>query len=242
MNKKILNTVLNKNLWCFIFLAYLLNVHYKITEVDNFILQTMMDRYAYNDISELNFWTGIDVKYCILIFVIILVISVIYPKNLKEIISDSKFTKLSKTFILPITIIYMCYIFTIGVYSINTKAEYINDLAKYPKVIDITLNELENVEDLETAIVYIEREDCLYCVELSPTIENISKDYEIDVYKYNTIHDRDTNKEQLNLVLEKYDIDAVPTVLIVIDGEIKETLKGQEAFDIYEAIEKYKID
>ncbi len=242
MIEKLKRVFLNKNLICAILFVYFLNVHFKITENNYLIYSAMAERNGYNDIFQLNYNYGIAVKWFALIFAIIILINIGIPKNLKQMFTDTKFTKFNKFILLPFTIFYILYVFHIGIYGIQTKTEYIKDLAMYPEVHDITLSEFENAEDFKTAVVYIESEDCQDCAEISQIIDDISKDYKIDVYKYNTIHDSNTNKEELDEVLKKYDIDAVPTVLIVIDGKIDKTLTGQDAFELYEIIEGYKQD
>ena len=91
-------------------------------------------------------------------------------------------------------------------------------IAFYRRPISISLNELSKANLTQTsAIYYIGRDDCPACREFYPSLMELSTKYQKKIYYYNTQQDRNDNSTSLRYVLQKYEIDEVPVILI-FDG------------------------
>lgn len=91
-------------------------------------------------------------------------------------------------------------------------------IAFYRRPISISLNELSKADLTQTsAIYYIGRDDCPACREFYPSLMELSTKYQKKIYYYNTQQDRNDNSTSLRYVLQKYEIDEVPVILI-FDG------------------------
>lgn len=106
---------------------------------------------------------------------------------------------------------------------------------------NITLEQLDN-PGKEDYIIYIGRQDCLDCRLAKDKIQKGKERQPIRVFYYDTDLDREKNRENMDRVLEKYRVTAVPAVVFVRDGEWYETIYCDEilsSFDSY--IHNYKV-
>ena len=226
MIKHIKTILRNKNLWCFTFLSYLIYTHHNIIKSNLAIVNNMANEYSYTYTLQQKLYMVAEIKYILVFFVIILIICIIYPGNFAAMKSSTKITKTNKLLLIPVIIIYLLYMFYVVGYNINIKTEYLKNFGTYDKIIDISLNSLENSLEFETALIYIEREGCPDCISTSRIISYLSKDYGVSIYKYNTIHDREKNSKKLDEILTLYNVELVPSVIIIQDGKHIKTLSG----------------
>lgn len=86
----------------------------------------------------------------------------------------------------------------------------------------ISLDELKKNINADTEIlIYIGREDCKECREFEEKFEKLLKEYYIEMPTYYTTKDRDgaRSKEMYDL-LDKYEIESVPCIIMVKDSMI----------------------
>ena len=56
---------------------------------------------------------------------------------------------------------------------------------------------------------------------------------QIGILTYNTIEDRDTNREELMKVLEMFNVDTVPIILEIEDGVVSNSYRVEEILEKY---------
>ncbi len=86
----------------------------------------------------------------------------------------------------------------------------------------ISLDELKKNINADTEVlIYIGREDCKECREFEEKFEKLLKEYYIEMPTYYTTKDRDgaRSKEMYDL-LDKYEIESVPCIIMVKDSMI----------------------
>lgn len=86
----------------------------------------------------------------------------------------------------------------------------------------ISLDELKkNISADTEVLIYIGREDCKECREFEEKFEKLLKEYYIEMPTYYTTKDRDgaRSKEMYDL-LDKYEIESVPCIIMVKDSMI----------------------
>lgn len=100
--------------------------------------------------------------------------------------------------------------------------------------------DLEQLEALDNSnwdgVVIVERESCYFCTEIMPEIERQFEEKGISAFHYNTEIDRDTRNEYFTNVIEKYEIYAVPIILVFEDGMVIKSFVGEtllEDFNFY---------
>lgn len=91
----------------------------------------------------------------------------------------------------------------------------------------INLEELDNIYDKNTGIIYVRRTDCYICKEVKPVLENFLIEKDIKAYYYDTSWDREKNKVYLENVLKKYNIEYVPTIFIIEKDNIVALFEGE---------------
>ena len=92
----------------------------------------------------------------------------------------------------------------------------------------ISLDELKKNINADTEIlIYIGREDCKECREFEEKFEKLLKEYYIEMPTYYTTKDRDgaRSKEMYDL-LDKYEIESVPCIIMVKDSMILKLLEN----------------
>lgn len=73
--------------------------------------------------------------------------------------------------------------------------------------------------------VYFGRPSCPNCEVFQPRLEKISKEIKQTVYYFNTDeHRQSKDQKSVNDILDLYQIDRVPTLLMIKNGEIEEVL------------------
>lgn len=100
---------------------------------------------------------------------------------------------------------------------------------------------LKTKEDIDTnlkgiSVVEVSGESCANCLTLMPILDNLVK----EIKNVNLFHiEADTDTMEL---IEKYEIQAVPTILVFYNQEIKARCKGFQPEEILELWLNAKID
>ncbi len=121
--------------------------------------------------------------------------------------------------------------------STNTVAiKKIVDEKEYKKT-GIEKIHLADLKDIlakkKSATIYIGREDCPACRYIFPKLEMYVYKKQIGILTYNTIEDRDTNREELMKVLEMLNVDTVPIILEIEDGVVSNSYRVEEILEKY---------
>ncbi len=85
-------------------------------------------------------------------------------------------------------------------------------------IIELTLNDFNKVLESESAILDFYAPWCGPCKMLSPVLDSLAEEKNINVYKVNI-----DNEEEL---ANKFAVSAVPTVFIIENGKIKDKFVG----------------
>lgn len=107
---------------------------------------------------------------------------------------------------------------------------------------DISLTELNNLSS-GNHIVYIGRENCIYCNFAYDYLYKRSLEQPIKISYYNTGVDREDNNEEMMKTLEKYNVSSVPAVIFIVNGKHESTIFYTDIINYFgETIHNYKID
>ncbi len=91
----------------------------------------------------------------------------------------------------------------------------------------ISIDEFESIANQSgEQLLYITRTGCKDCTDVTNELYHILLSTGISLHHYDTVSDRVENPEQLNIILDKYDIKKVPTLLIFNNGVITEYFEG----------------
>lgn len=171
-----------------------------------------------NEVKLYFFWGS-------LILSVVLLVTMLYFITKQNV--DKNRSIADKCIILLIAVLFCSNIF-VGVkyYSVVKdfslkKAEETDYIAsEYLK--GISLDELKKNINADTEVlIYIGREDCKECREFEEKFEKLLKEYYIEMPTYYTTKDRDgaRSKEMYDL-LDKYEIESVPCIIMVKDSMI----------------------
>ncbi|OPA79249.1 hypothetical protein BVG16_09150 [Paenibacillus selenitireducens] len=92
-------------------------------------------------------------------------------------------------------------------------------------------------QEQQSGVVYIGRPTCPVCREFQPKVEKVSKATGTEVFYYNTDLARQENETTLNQMMEKLQVQAVPTVIYFSEG--KEVDRLQEGEYTQEGFEQF---
>ena len=105
----------------------------------------------------------------------------------------------------------------VAIYISVTKKEDTKD-----NLILISLKELEaKVENKETFPVLVTKDGCSYCELFKPTVEEVSKEYKVDIYQLNL---SELSKEDETNLKDIFNVSSTPTILFIGKGVEKSTL------------------
>jgi glutaredoxin len=120
--------------------------------------------------------------------------------------------------LLPTAIIHC--LFSIALISLTVG--YQNSFTNKSNIREITLEEFASInEDKASAVIYIGRDNCPFCIEIFPSIIRLSLLNEKGVIYYNTIIDREIRYKEMTEILDSYQVYEVPYVLIVNKGIVE---------------------
>ena len=93
----------------------------------------------------------------------------------------------------------------------------------------ISLSDLNQIrEQKETGLIYIGRDGCRYCDSIYPNLEIFTATQKTEIKYYNTNTDRETNKAEMDKVLNKYGVTQIPVILSVENGIVTQSLLYNE--------------
>lgn len=107
---------------------------------------------------------------------------------------------------------------------------------QHANIREITLDELENVivgNDKE--IVYVGRDSCPLCEYILPDLITYIEAKNLKILYYNTEQDRNSNKENMDKVLDSIPIDGVPFIMVVDQKEIVAQFSGKHLVEEFSA-------
>ena len=137
----------------------------------------------------------------------------------------------NKFFLATCIIIALVFIMYLSVF-LNQNNTTQKDLLLDTPIVKISLKELEDAHTLKKeGIYYIGRPSCPGCEDYLPKLTSILNQYNLSANYYNTELDRSTSYEEMMRVLNIYNVNSVPVLLILSDGEIAYYFSG---VDIYE--------
>lgn len=88
-------------------------------------------------------------------------------------------------------------------------------------------------------LIYIGRPSCPYCQMVQPKLEKVAKKNHFQLRYYNTDDARKSNEKKLNHLLNKMQVQSVPTVVLVKDNHV---IKKWDAVNDLQKINKYISD
>ena len=115
------------------------------------------------------------------------------------------------------TVLTFCFISIIQSYAIQREVERRDPEYRLTR---IALKDFGVTTNGEEMIFYMGRDDCAECVKIHPHLREMAQKYDVEVLYYNTLLDRETNPDALQNILDYYQIDAVPTILVMRNQEI----------------------
>lgn len=104
---------------------------------------------------------------------------------------------------------------------------------------DITLEDFEEyVHKSEktkgkTVFIYIGRDDCPDCKELSPKLQKINKSQNLNLLYYSTSQDRKERPDKMYAFLDEIKVDEVPMILELSNGKIAASYSGEDFLSLY---------
>lgn len=235
----------NKNIWLFIYVMRLIGLNDLLTQKSiiegsdlyTLLQETMifgpapkMERSIKNFLIRTPVWA---------ISILILFVCVIFTN--KDFFESNKLTKFSKYIMVPFSLVFTIYIGYATFDLINTQNEIIKAQYHDNCISDISLETLSNIKnDKENSIIYIEKDGCTYCHELSNKVDNIAYANGIIIYRYDAIYDYETKKEKVDGVLNELGVCQVPCVVVIKDKKVYKTYHYEDINNgiFYEDIEK----
>lgn len=184
---------------------------------------TLLDRGIYGSAQMLENTVGAVTVYTPVIalaFVILWVILMFSDGG--SLVTDNNLTRSSKLILLPVAILFTIYVI-FGYYRLfNQYKTAIVDLSHTSNIQNISLEQLEtSTQDMENAVIYINRRGCDYCGEITSKIDNTAYANHITIYSYDTVYDRTHRKQTVDTVLNNLDVQAVPCVIIIKDNNVE---------------------
>lgn len=104
------------------------------------------------------------------------------------------------------------------------------------KMTELTLEQLEARIELKTAkplYLYIGRDDCPDCQKVHPRLTEINRDNHLGILSYSTSRDRESRPEKMYEILDRLQVDSVPMILILENGEVTERYSGEDFVALY---------
>lgn len=116
--------------------------------------------------------------------------------------------KKKKAFLLLAGIINLTFVITILFYTFQKASSY--------ELVPLNTTNWTNITDEnETAFVYVGRESCEQCSKFKPMLETMAKEHKITIYYFDT----DVNKDIKDEIIQRYNIIAVPSIVVLTDDD-----------------------
>ncbi len=129
------------------------------------------------------------------------------------------------------------YLQSVTPYWQSLKEDYDYISSEYLRGIQLDELKLE-LQSEEPSLLYIGREDCGECVEFEKSFEPLLEKYYTEIPVYYTSIDRDGPRSQeMYEVLDEYQIDSVPIVILMKENKLIE--KWENPIEELDEIEKY---
>lgn len=110
---------------------------------------------------------------------------------------------------------------------------------KKERILEVSANEfLTKIENKETFALYIGNDNCTYCNQYKPTLEDVLNDYDISIYHLDNSKLTSENYNKINPIIN---VQSTPTIVFIKDGEEKSTLDrivGQVSYE--KTVNKFK--
>lgn len=91
----------------------------------------------------------------------------------------------------------------------------------------IKLDDLQTLESEEySGAVLIERRGCPYCEKEVPSLERYLSDKQIGILYYDTADDRENRRDFVLDVMDQYQVESVPALIILHEGAVVEKMNG----------------
>lgn len=93
---------------------------------------------------------------------------------------------------------------------------------------DVSAPKLEEaIHNKETFVAYFSRDDCDECISSFPVILNFSEQKKVPILNVETRKERKNNRESISLLIKKYTIKSVPTLVRFKRGQAIRKQVGQ---------------
>lgn len=114
----------------------------------------------------------------------------------------------------------------------SKQLELVQNLQSTPAFSCIELESLQTLKVEEySGAVLIERKGCPYCEKEVPSLERYLSGKQIGILYYDTAGDRETRREFVLEVMNQYQIESVPTLIILDNGIVTEKITGPSLAD-----------
>ena len=107
-------------------------------------------------------------------------------------------------------------------YDIQEYDKNINVLKKEGQLKTISSVYVTTLKDDATNIIYIGRNNCPYCQDFLPEITTVLEENSISIKYLDTNIEKAEHPEELKKIIEKYDIQGVPTLLKIEGNQYEE--------------------
>lgn len=99
---------------------------------------------------------------------------------------------------------------------------------------DEIISEKNTEATYNTMTIYVSREDCPACITMEPVVRDFCRKKDMKMLYYDTIQDREKRKEYMDKVLDKYEIDSVPTIIVIENGKVEQKFDGDTMLEDFE--------
>lgn len=173
-------------------------------------------------INENILWSALFLSALWIGIIIVICIMIIYRYQFKNIVY----------IILLVNILFSLTYCTIANIYVYNKINYFiqNHNPNSIMYIDLDTLSLYRNENFN-GILYIKREDCGFCTKFEPVLLDYLKEHELSVYCYNTSGNREKRSKKMYQILEQYNIEGVPTLIICKNGEPIKNFYGPNMLD-----------
>ena len=118
--------------------------------------------------------------------------------------------KVNKYFMIAIVILIIICVFPV-IAGLSMERDYIYEIKT-----------VEELEAIKYGVVYFGRDACPTCAKFAPLLFMVANETRSPVYHFDTDHFRKNNicsEETLQMIFKKYNVDGVPIVISIKDGE-----------------------
>lgn len=91
---------------------------------------------------------------------------------------------------------------------------------------------LNSKNDSET-YVYVGRDSCPSCSLVYPTLCDIKNESNLDICYYSTEPDRDIRPEEMHSLLDRVNVDYVPSIVVLSHGTVQSVISGEDFVNQY---------